>query len=691
MAYQVETELSGRKLSIETGRLAKQADGSALVRYGDTVVLVTAVNDKTPREDIDFLPLTVNYMEKAYAGGKIPGGFFKREGRPTLRETLICRLIDRPIRPLFPKGFNYETQIVGLVLSADTENDPDILGITGASIALSLSPIPFLGPIAGVRVGCVGGELILNPTYEQIKTGSLNLVLAGTEQSVVMMEGAASEVPEELVNQAIFFGHEAIKKIIALQQELIQKASKEKMDFSPPVEEVSSEEMISSHLGRIKEAIAIPDKIKRQESLDAVVEDLLTPHEEDEETQKRIKTAFKDVSKNTLRDRITQEGIRADGRGLKVIRPITIETGLLPRTHGSAVFTRGETQAICIATLGTSQDEQKIDDLEGESYRRFMLHYNFPPFSVGEVRRMMAPGRREIGHGNLAERSILPLLPDKEEFPYAIRVVSEILESNGSSSMATVCGTSLALMDAGVPIKKAIAGIAMGLIFDDDNPVILSDILGLEDHLGDMDFKVAGTDAGITAIQMDIKIGGINKDLINKILDQAREGRLHILGEMNKVLEESRQTMSAYAPRITCIKVKQDKIRDVIGPGGKHVRAIIEETGCKVDIEDDGSIYVASADEAASLRAIEMIHALTEEVEEGKVYTGKVKKIMDFGAFMEIIPGTEGLLHISQLEHYRVKNVTDICKEGDEFPVKVLEIDRSGKIRLSRKALIERN
>jgi polyribonucleotide nucleotidyltransferase len=691
MAYQVETELSGRKFSIETGRLAKQADGSALVRYGDTVVLVTAVNDKTPRENIDFLPLTVNYMEKAYAGGRIPGGFFKREGRPTLRETLICRLIDRPIRPLFPKGFNYETQIVGLVLSADTENDPDILGITGASIALSLSPIPFLGPIAGVRVGCVDGELILNPTYEQIKTGSLNLVLAGTEQSVVMMEGAAKEVPEELMNRAIFFGHEAIKKIIALQQELIQQAAKEKVDFSPPVEEVSSEEMISSHLDRIKEAIAIPDKIKRQESLDAVVEELLTPHEEDEESQKRIKTAFKDVSKNTMRDRITQEGIRADSRGLKDIRPITIEAGLLPRTHGSAVFTRGETQAICIATLGTSQDEQKIDDLEGESYRRFMLHYNFPPFSVGEVRRMMAPGRREIGHGNLAERSILPLMPDKEEFPYAIRVVSEILESNGSSSMATVCGTSLALMDAGVPIKKAIAGIAMGLIFDDENPVILSDILGLEDHLGDMDFKVAGTDAGITAIQMDIKIGGINKELINKILDQAREGRLHILGEMNKVLEESRQTMSAYAPRITCIKVKQDKIRDVIGPGGKHVRAIIEETGCKVDIEDDGSIYVASADEAASLRAIEIIHALTEEVEEGKVYNGKVKKIMDFGAFMEIIPGTEGLLHISQMEHYRVKNVTDICKEGDEFPVKVLEIDRSGKIRLSRKALIERN
>lgn len=691
MVYQVETELSGRKFSIETGRLAKQADGSALIRYGDTVVLVTAVNEKTAREDVDFLPLTVNYMEKAYAGGRIPGGFFKREGRPTLRETLICRLIDRPIRPLFPKGFNYETQIVGLVLSADTENDPDVLGITGASIALSLSPIPFLGPIAGVRVGCVDGELILNPTYEQIRTGSLNLVLAGTEQSVVMMEGAASEVPEELMNQAIFFGHEAIKKIIAIQQELIQQAGKEKMDFSPPVEEVSSEEMISSHLDRIREAIAIPDKIKRQESLDIVEEELLTPYEEDEETQRRIKAAFKDVSKNTMRDRIIKEGIRADGRGLKDIRPITIETGLLPRTHGSAVFTRGETQAICIATLGTSQDEQKIDDLEGESYRRFMLHYNFPPFSVGEVRRMVAPGRREIGHGNLAERSILPLLPDKEEFPYAIRVVSEILESNGSSSMATVCGTSLALMDAGVPIKKAIAGIAMGLIFDDENPVIISDILGLEDHLGDMDFKVAGTDAGITAIQMDLKIGGINKDLINKILDQAREGRLHILGKMNNVLEQSRQTMSAYAPRITCIKIKQDKIRDVIGPGGKHVRAIIEETGCKVDIEDDGSIFVASADEAASLRAIEMIHALTEEVEEGKVYTGKVKKIMDFGAFMEIIPGTEGLLHISQLDHYRVKNVTDICKEGDEFPVKVLEIDRSGKIRLSRKALIEKS
>jgi polyribonucleotide nucleotidyltransferase len=689
MVYQVETEFSGRKFSIKTGLMAKQADAAAVVQYGDTVVLVTAVSDKSPREGLDFLPLTVNYMEKAYAGGKIPGGFFKREGRPTMRETLICRLIDRPIRPLFPKGYNYETQIVGLVLSADTENEPDVLGITGASCALSLSRIPFKEPIAAVRVGCIEGELVLNPTYEQIKTGTLNLVLAGTEQSVVMMEGAGKEVPEDLMNQAIFFGHEAIKKLVALQKDLIEKAGKEKMDFAEVVEE-APEEVVSSHLDRIREAVAITDKTGRNEALDAVKEELLAPFEEDEENQKRVKTAIKGVTSNAMRSRVINEGVRADGRALKEIRPISIEVGLLPRTHGSALFTRGETQAICIATLGTSQDEQRIDDLEGESFRRFMLHYNFPAFSVGEVRRMLSPGRREIGHGNLAERSILSLLPEKEEFPYAVRVVSEILESNGSSSMATVCGTSLALMDAGVPIKKAVAGIAMGLIFDETNPVIISDILGLEDHLGDMDFKVAGTDTGITAIQMDLKIGGINKDVISKILDQAREGRIHILGEMNKVLAESRSSMSTYAPRITCIKVKQDKIRDVIGPGGKHVRAIIEETGCKVDIEDDGSIYVASADEAASLRAIEMIHALTEEVEEGKVYNGKVKKIMDFGAFMEIIPGTEGLLHISQMEHYRVKNVTDICKEGDEFPVKVLEVDRSGKIRLSRKALIER-
>ncbi len=690
MVYQVETELSGRKFSIKTGLMAKQADAAVVVQYGDTVVLVTAVSDKSPREGLDFLPLTVNYMEKAYAGGKIPGGFFKREGRPTNRETLICRLIDRPIRPLFPKGYNYETQIVGLVLSSDAENEPDVLGITGASIALSLSRIPFKEPIAAVRVGCVDGEFILNPTFEQTKTGTLNLVLAGTEQSVVMMEGAGCEVPEDEMNQAIFFGHEAIKKLVDLQKELIEQAGKEKMEFAV-AEDAAPEEIVSSHLDRIKQAVAVTDKAERNAALDAVKEELLAPFEEDdEENRKRVKNALKGASSNAMRARVINEGIRADGRALNKIRDISIEVGLLPRTHGSALFTRGETQAICVATLGTSQDEQRVDDLEGESFRRFMLHYNFPAFSVGEVRRMLSPGRREIGHGNLAERSIISLLPDKEEFPYTVRIVSEILESNGSSSMATVCGTSLALMDAGVPVKKAVAGIAMGLIFDETNPVILSDILGLEDHLGDMDFKVAGTDAGITAIQMDLKIGGINKDVISKILDQAREGRIHILGEMNKVLTESRSNMSTYAPRITCVKVKQDKIRDVIGPGGKHVRAIIEETGCKVDIEDDGSVYVASADEAASLRAIEMIHALTEEVEEGKVYNGKVKKIMDFGAFMEIIPGTEGLLHISQMEHYRVKNVTDICKEGDEFPVKVLEVDRSGKIRLSRKALIER-
>ena len=687
-----DISIGSRTLSIETGRLAKQADGSVVVRLGDTMVLVTACHASSPREGIDFLPLTVDYREYTYASGRIPGGFFKREGKPTEKEVLTSRLIDRPIRPLFPPGWRFETQVIALVLSADTENDSDVLAITGASAALAFSEIPFHATIAGVRVGLIDNDYIVNPTYEERKRSKIDLIVAGSRQAIVMVEAGAKEATEDEMVRALEVAHAAIREIVDGIDAMAREASRTKLqvqkreighDFYREVEE--------RVYVPLSEAMRIRGKLENYERVDQVLEELIASLPEGEvERRVEAKAIFKELKERVLRDEILERGTRLDGRRFDEIRQITIEVGVLPRAHGSAVFTRGETQALVTATLGTAEDQQKIEMVDGEIYKRFMLHYNFPPFSVGEVAFLRGPGRREVGHGALAERSLTPLVPAEEDFPYTMRVVSDILESNGSSSMASVCGGSLAMMDAGVPLKSAVAGMAMGLVMDEKSGkyAVLSDIAGAEDHYGDMDFKVAGTETGITALQMDIKVTGITTDIMRKALEQARQGRLFILEEMRKALSAPRTNISTYAPRIVTIKIPVDKIRDVIGPGGKMIRSIIDRTGVKIDVEDDGRVNVASVDEASAQKAIAIIQELTATPELNKTYMGKVQRITEFGAFVEVMPGVDGLLHVSEIAHYRVKDVRDELKEGEQVMVKVINIDPSGKIRLSRKALL---
>ena len=686
-ATTVETEIGGRRLVLETGVMARQAGGAVVAKYGDTVVLATAVASKVEKENADFLPLTVDYQEKAYAAGRIPGGFFKREGRQTEKEILTSRLIDRPIRPLIPDGFYFDTQIIASVLSIGEESSMDLMGMIASSAALAISDIPFNGPVAAVRVGRVNGSFIINPSLKDMDISDLNLVVAGTSDAIMMVEGGANELTEDVMLQALEFGHMEVKKIVALQQELVAKAGKPKrtvktVEIDPELEK----QVASLALDRLRSSIVIPNKLERQKTLDALLEDVKARlGNDDPERNLQISTIFFNLEKDEVRRIILDKNTRADGRGPEEIRPITCAVGILPRTHGSALFTRGETQALVVATLGTSEDEQRIDALEGEYFKTFMLHYNFPPFSVGETKPLRGPGRREVGHGALAERALKPVVPSKQKFPYTIRLVSDILESNGSSSMATVCGGTLALMDAGVPIKSPVAGIAMGLIKEGERVIVLSDILGLEDHLGDMDFKVTGTSDGITALQMDMKIEGITIDIMRRALEQARKGRLHILGKMLDTLPSPRKNLNPFAPRIFSMHINPDKIKDVIGSGGKVIRSIIEQTNTKIDIEDDGTVNIASPDESGAKKAMDIIKGIVQEAEVGKLYMGKVRKITDFGAFVEIFPGTEGLLHISQIADRRLERVTDELKEGDEVLVKVLEIDRQGKIRLSRK------
>ena len=691
MIKKVELDFHGRPLSIEVGKVAKQADGAALIRYGETVVLATAVAAKELKTDTDFFPLTVDYQEKTFAAGKIPGGFFKREGRPSEKEILTCRLIDRSIRPLFSEGLRCETQVIATVLSADRENDPDVVAMLGASVALHVSDIPFNGPLAGVRMGRIDGQWVINPTQSQLPESDMDIFLSGSSDAIVMVEGGAKMVPEDEILEALFTGHQAIQPLLQIQEEIRRELGKPKRHvplaaLDPKV--VHGVEQLA--LAKLQQAIEIPEKLERYKQVGEVKGEVVARAlAEFPDKEKDIKAAFDELKRNCFRNLIIQRERRIDGRGLKDIRPITCEVEVLPRTHGSALFTRGETQALVITTLGTASDEQKIDALIGEHYKKFMLHYNFPPFSVGEVKFLRGPSRREIGHGNLAERALLPVLPPEESFPYTVRIVSEILESNGSTSMATVCGGSLSLMDAGVPISSPVAGIAMGLIKEGEHVRVLSDILGDEDHLGDMDFKVAGTPNGVTSLQMDIKISGVNRDIMRQALYQAREGRLHILNIMGATMPSHRASVSGHAPRIITLKVKPEKIREIIGPGGKVIRGIIEATGVKMDVEDDGTVTIASIDEAASRKAIEMVQKIAAEAEVGKIYKGTVRKIVDFGAFVEILPGTDGLVHISQLAPERVRRVSDILKEGDEVMVKVLEIDRQGKIRLSRKDALQ--
>jgi polyribonucleotide nucleotidyltransferase len=688
-----EIIISNKPLSFETGKLAKQAGGSVIVRYGDSVVLVTACRAANAREGIDFLPLTVDYREYAYASGRIPGGFFKREGKSAEKEVLTSRVIDRPIRPLFPSGWRYETQIIALVLSADNENDTDVLAITGASAALALSEIPFEKTIAGVRVGLVDGQYVINPTFEQRKASKLDLVVAGSKDGLVMVEAGAKEVNETQVVEALEAAHAAIKQIVATIDDLAEAAGKNKLTVSKKaIGHEFYREVEEKVLVPLTEAMRIRGKLENYDKVEEVLESLVSSIPEGEvERRLEAKSIFKELKEKVLRDEVLQHGVRLDGRKFDEVRPIWIETSVLPRTHGSAVFTRGETQALVTCTLGTADDAQKVESFEGETWKSFMLHYNFPPFSVGEVAFMRGPGRREVGHGALAERSLVPMLPAQESFPYTMRIVSDILESNGSSSMASVCGGSLALMDAGVPLKSPVAGIAMGLVMDEATGkyAVLSDIAGAEDHYGDMDFKVAGTADGITALQMDIKVGGITHEVMSKALDQARRGRLHILEKMREALAAPRQSISAHAPRIVTIRIPVDKIRDVIGPGGKMIRSIIERTGVKIDVEDDGRVNVASADEASAQKAISIIQELTATPELNKTYLGKIQRITDFGAFVEIMPGTDGLLHVSEIANHRVKDVRDELKEGEQILVKVINIDPTGKIRLSRKALLQ--
>jgi len=698
MSKEFAVDFAGRNFTIKTDYVAAQADGSTLVYYGDTVVLLTAVSLKSVREGVDFLPLTVDYQEMTFAAGKIPGGFFKREGRPNEREILTSRIIDRAIRPLFPKGYYSETQLVATVLSVDKENDPDVAAMAGASAALVISDIPFKGPIAGVRVGRIQGEFIANAPAEKMQESDMNLFLVGRKAApgrtglpydveLVMMEGEAREVPEEILVDAIKFGLEAVRPVIDLQDRMREAAGKPKR---PVVEDTPDEELFSrvrqAALPGLREGYGMPRKLERYAKLGdvraAVISEIAGA---DAALGKKIAAMLEHLESRILRDMILQEKRRIDGRTATAVRPISSEVGVLPRAHGSALFNRGETQALAALTLGTSSDEQRMDYVGGEELRSFLLHYNFPPYSVGEAKPLRSPGRREIGHGALARKALVPVLPSPEEFPYTIRIVSEILSSNGSSSMATVCGGILCLMDGGVPVKDIVAGIAMGLLKEGDEVVILSDILGDEDHAGDMDFKVCGTEKGVTALQMDIKIDGLTEDILRRALAQAREGRIHIIGKIRETLSASRTDISPYAPRITTVKVKEDQVRTVIGSGGKNIRQIISETGVTIDVEDDGTVTIASADAEAAARAVAMVKWLTEEAEVGKIYRGTVKKIVDFGAFVEILPGTEGLLHISQIAKERIAKVTDVLQEGDEVMVKVLEVDKSGKIRLSRK------
>ncbi|HVT15426.1 MAG TPA: polyribonucleotide nucleotidyltransferase [Thermoanaerobaculia bacterium] len=695
MKQQRQIPIGDSTVIIETGHLAKQANGSCTVRCGDTVVLATACMDAKAGVERDFLPLTVDYREYTAAAGRIPGGFFKREGRPTEKEIITSRLIDRPLRPLFPDGYTSETQIIGFCLSADGENDPDILAINGASTALVLSEIPFYHPVGAVRVGLIEGEIILNPVNSQRDVSDLDLVVVGTEEAVAMVEAAANQVSEELILECIFRAHEQIQKIIKAQHDLYRESGKQKPMWTPPepYPDALYQQVRAEMHDRLKEALFRKEKNERKQAVSAVVKPYVEKitRLEDAEALRRaqqVKKILTRLEEEILREVVLDERTRFDSRRLDEIRPITVEVGLLPRTHGSALFTRGETQALVSATLGTSRDAQVIEEYEGQSVQKFLLHYNFPPFSVGEVKFLRGPGRREIGHGVLARRALLPVLPHEDDFPYTMRVVSDILESNGSSSMATVCGASLALFDAGVPMLSPVAGVAMGLIKGDESFAVLSDIAGQEDHYGDMDFKVAGTRSGVTALQMDIKITGVTREIMQQALAQAQAGRLHILDVMEASMPQPRVEMSRYAPRLYTLQISKEKIRDIIGPGGKTIRSIIDETGCQIEVGDDGKVVIASPDEPAARRAIQMIERLTEVPEVGKVYTGQVRRVEPYGAFVEIMPGTDGLVHISELAPYRVREVTDLVKEGDEMTVKVINIDEGGKVRLSRKAVI---
>jgi polyribonucleotide nucleotidyltransferase len=686
----VEIGLGSNTLSIECGKVAKQANGSAVVRYGDTVVLATACSSE-PREGVDFFPLTVDYREYNYAAGKIPGGFFKREGRPTEKEILTSRLIDRPVRPLFPEGFADETQVIAMVLSADSDNNPDVIGMVAGAAALYLSDIPFYMPVGAVRVGLVEGRLVTNPTYAETKASLLNLVVAGTEDAILMVEAGAKEISEETILDALQYGHAEIRKIVALQRDLFEKLGIKKRGFvAPALDEAFYREVQSKVEVELHEAMDTSKYVK-QESQRRIVEirtKLLESYPEDDEEKRRLGAHyFGRLEERLFRDDVVEKRQRPDRRAFDQVREISSEVGILPRTHGSALFTRGETQALVTATLGTAEDVQRLDVLEGEAFKRFMLHYNFPPFSVGEVAFLRGPGRREIGHGALAERALIAVVPEEKEFPYTIRVVSDILESNGSSSMATVCGGTLALMDAGVPIKAPVAGIAMGLVKEGEKYAILTDIAGNEDHYGDMDFKVAGSKAGLTALQMDIKISGITASIMSEALAQAKVARLQVLGKMLEALSEPRKQISEYAPRIYTLQINRQKIGDLIGPGGKVIRGIIEQTGVKIDVEDDGKVNVAATDETAARKALKMIRDLVAEAELGKTYLGKVVRLADFGAFVEIFPGTDGLLHISEVAEHRIRDIRDELKEGDQVLVKVIAIE-GNKIRLSRKAVL---
>ena len=691
MYKKVEAEIGGRKLTIESGKMAKQANGSVLVTYDETVVLVTATAAKAPKPNMGFLPLTIEYQERFYAIGKIPGSFFRREiGRPTEKETLTCRIIDRPLRPLFAEGWMTETQVIATVVSADQQNNPDVLAMLGASAALGISDIPFQGPIAGVRVGYIDGQYVVNPTNDQLEVSRMEIVVGGTRDAVVMVEGGADNLSEEEVMEGIFYGHQQLQILLDMQEELQGALGKTKRQVEKPeidealaqkVKDVAADEMI--------EVITTVDKMERGRAYDELKARVVAELEnEKEDCVDEVKDLLSGLKKKMMRDKIVFEKSRIDGRAFNEVRPITCEVGCLPRAHGSALFTRGETQALVTATLGSEGDEQRVETLDGMTFRKFMLHYNFPPFCVGEVRFMRGPSRRDIGHGALADRGISAVLPLAEKFPYTMRVVSDILESNGSSSMATVCGASLALMDGGVPIKNPVSGIAMGLIQEGDQTVILSDILGDEDHLGDMDFKVVGTSEGITSLQMDIKISGVTREIMSNALEQAKEGRLHILGKMHEAITEPRADIAPHAPKFFTVKINPDKIRDIIGPGGKIIKGLSVEFEAKIEVDDDGNVkvFTPSGDTAAKLLA--RIEEITEEAKVGKIYDGIVKTIKDFGAFVEIMPGTDGLVHISELADKRVEKVTDILKEGDQVRVKVLEIDQRGKIRLSRKAVL---
>ena len=691
MKEMIEIDVGGRKFRLETGEMAKQASGAVLASYGETVVLVTAVGEDRIREGIDFLPLSVDYMEKGFAVGRIPGGFFRREiGRPSERETLTSRLIDRPIRPLFPKKYRKEIQVIATVLSADPDNDPGMVAMVGASAALEISDLPFRGPIGAVKVGRSNGELIINPTAAELEIGDLDVAVAGNREGIVMVEGNAKFVSEDDLLEALYFAHDAIQPILDMQETLKSRCGKSKRVFEPPEEDKELAARVAELCGpKIEEANTTAEKearyLLRRAMIQEVMENLGPDFVEREAEAREI---VHNMEKKFVREMILARKTRIDNRGLSDVRHIDCQVGRLPRTHGSGLFTRGETQVLSVVTLWSSSDEQKIEALEGDEFKSFMLHYNFPPYCVGEARFLRGPSRREIGHGALAERTMKAVMPINDDFPYTVRVVAEVLESNGSSSMASVCASSLALMDAGVPMKNAVAGIAMGLIMEDERVAILSDILGDEDHLGDMDFKVTGSSDGVVALQMDIKVAGVPREVMRQALFQAKEGRLHILDQMNKTISAPRDELSPYAPRVISMQIHPDKIRDVIGPGGKVIRNIIAETNTKIDVEDDGKVTIMSPDLAGCQRAVEMIEKLTAEAEVGGLYLGKVRKITDFGAFVEILPGTDGLVHISQLDHQRVQKVRDVLNEGDEVLVKVLEIDRDGRIRLSRKAAL---